>query len=315
MIRNLHKHNRIFATGLSLLLTVAMIFAIPASAAENDVTHAVDSSTSSHAARQITLPVSQTWSGGSGKVTYTIKALGAMTDSGWSVDTASDVAAGNIAWTIEGTTGTNPGSFDLDGETKTGITYTWNRTGLYLFDLGVDATDGGRYTYDHTAYRIRVYVRNDNSFITVQNIGSDGKVAEIVYRHSYSAPSDSGDGGTTDGGGDNGGGNDTPSTPTTPTTPRTPTDPTNNIDESGSTSSSDTGNVGLDGVIQDIIQSITEWGNTGNNNTNVDSDYAGGGTNHSNSYTGDDSNMILYGSISILAIITLIVWFIKRKHA
>lgn len=289
MIKVQQLHNRIFQAGLALLLAILMLAALPASAAEP--VHAVDGAADSHGAQTITLPFRQEWTGdGDQTVTYAITSVG--DDARCTYTFAEDTANGT-----------------LTGNATGHIIYNWTNPGLYMFDLTVTTADRANYTYDHTSYRIRVYARNSISFVTVENLSitdatSDGKVNEIVYHHTYTAPNNNNPGGTDggDGGSNGGSSNGGGSTSTSGSGSATNTNNTETV-----ITISESGDNGT--ILEDLIQYISEWGNE-DNGTGV----AAAG-NHRNAYTGDDSQMILYGSVSILAIITLAVWFIRRKRA
>lgn len=310
MIQVQQIYNRIFKAGLALLLAAGLLQTTPVYAAETtDPVKAVEGTAENYAAKTIVLPFKQSWTGGGDHtVTYALTPRGAFEESGYTFNTEQDVANGNISWETNRATSSNPGTITLnDSSSSANISFTWGKAGLYEFDLKATTTDRSNYTYDRTTYRIRVYVRSDTHFITVQNLSNadkedQGKVGNINFQHTYTEPANPGGGG--DGGGDSGGGGSTPSTPSNNTTPTS--DGGSNVVEI-----SDSGSVGLDGIIQDVIESITEWGDV-SADPDANGNYVG---NHSNSYTGDDSHMILYGFISILAIITLTVWLIHHKRA
>lgn len=316
MMIKIHYHNQILRTGLMLLLAIIMLHVLPVQAAEP--VHAVDGDETTYASKTITLPFRQTWTGGGEQtVTYTLTPLGATTvDPGYNLDTAEAVRKGWISWTVTDSGETNPGTITLDGSTGTGISYSWTKAGLYLFDLKVSTQDRTNYQYDHSTYRIRVYVRSATHFITVEKDPDDttgtegGKVSAIVYRHTYSSgdtPSPN-PGGGDDGGSGGDGGNTTPVTPTDPVTPNT----VPNADGDGSTEISEGGDTGT--LWEEILKYLSEYGNeTDPNNPGSVSEW--GGLNHRNAWTGDDSNMTLYAFIAILAIITLAGWMIHHRRA
>lgn len=303
-------YNSIFRAGLALLMALALLLgiALPATAAQT----AGSSEPHRFAGNStgISLPFDQTWSGGgSRRATYSLTPLGpTVADPGKDLNTASDVAAGKISWTVDGSSEQNPATFSLRGETTSHISFTWTAPGLYLFDLAVTSPNGNGNAYDRTVYRIRVYVRDvdQDYFVTAERnptnetgVGGD-KVAEITFAHSYRAPSDGGDGDNTPP--PNNGGDTTPVTPTTPTTPAdTDADPgVANIEESGNDG----------GLIEDIIGQITEWGNqngTGRYDADPDANGRRIGT------TGDDSRMLLYGGIALVAAGIIILWYVKRR--
>lgn len=272
MRKALSQYNQIFLAGAVLLLTILMTHALPASAAENTT---------------YTL-YGQEWSGGGNQtVTYGLTSQDEGTACTYYFDDGSE-------------TGSQTGT--LSGDTTGKLVFQWTTPGVYTFDLEATTANRTNYTYDRTVYRIRVYARNTDPFVTVQNLSKvtgsgeadDGKVNEILFQHRYTAPTTPDGGG--DSGGDNGGSGGGSTNPGTNGT----TTPTETITESGN-------------LLDNIVQTITEWGSDQDETISI---VEGGNViNHSNKYTGDDSHMILYGFISILAIITLTVWLIRHKRA
>lgn len=264
MTKIIQQYNRIFLAGAALLLTILMANVIPASAAETST---------------YTL-YGQQWKGdGDQTVTYELVSQNTGTACTYYYDDGSE-------------NGTQTGT--LSGDATGKIVFQWTTPGVYTFDLKAATADKTNYTYDRTVYRIYVYARNTEPFVTAQDLSKagdadEGKVNEILFTHTYTTPrSDDGGSGGGDGGSGGGSSNSSASSNTTQT-----------ITESGS-------------ILDNIIRTITEWGDQSDVVTAIEE---GGSINHQNRFTGDDSNMILYGFLSILAIITLTVWYIRHRRA
>lgn len=313
-------HNHIFQTGRSLIASLALAAALVCSSAlsvcaADGVPHVASVDGDAYAQGTITLSWGQDWNiSSTPDAGYSLTPLGAWSESGYAFNTAQEVQDGNIAWTVSGVGGQNPTSLRLAGSTTSGITFTWQEAGLYLFDLGCTSGDGNGYTYDHTTYRIRLYVRSstETAFITVQDLGAAGdgsnpaagKVASITYHHDYTAPDDGGsnggggDGSSNDGDGSDGGGGSSNTAATTAASEEVRYE-------------SDSGSAGDDpSPWEELIERITEWGGIGDEN--VDGD--GGSGSHANQYTGDSSPMIVYGGVALLAAIVLVIWRIRRRR-
>lgn len=123
----------------------------------------------------------QSWSGGGNdEVTYSITPQANYTD-------------GTLTFSNGKTTGT------LSGNATGKITFN-GKAGTYVYEIKCVNEDVANYSYDRSIYQIIVNTNDSTGrIITIQN-SSNQEVEDIVYRYSYSAPSDSGDGGGDDGG-------------------------------------------------------------------------------------------------------------------
>lgn len=257
------------------------------------------------------IPVTQKWIGDTApdsSVTYAISPVGDITDSGYRTNTKEAVKNGIISYFFEiadESDHTLTDRFILLGESSAKIRFSWTKAGLYLFDLNAinkEAVfdDGHGYYYDHTTYRIRLYVENDNkAFFTVQNLSKTdnedtGKVGDIIYTHRYVKSNNNTDGNNSSSDGDS-----------------SDSDGRRNqtSDAAKNNCAKKTQNSGA-GTTTEEINRIDEKGKPD------DSTYqtSGDGT-HRNWSTGDASNMLLYAVIAIGAAGVLIVWTIWRRRS
>lgn len=87
----------------------------------------------------------------------------------------------------------DPASFDLTYDKNSqNVTFTATHAGVYTYTLTVEDKKAAYYTYDRTTYTIRQYVKNTEdggleTFLTAEN--EDGKkVSKVIYRHVYTNP-------------------------------------------------------------------------------------------------------------------------------
>lgn len=295
-MKTLNNYSRIFLAGLlAILLTLTGLLPVQA----EGVTTA-DTTGGSYSDGYITLPFSQTWSGSApdSSVQYTLEPI-EYKDGSYTYDTPAYAESGRIQYAFDGVAdqkSTDEIRTTLSGNTQGQITFRWKQPGVYVFQLQCSQTGTSNYTYSGTVYRIRVYVRSteESAFVTAQVVGDEnseanGKVSALTFAHSYTAP-------VTPRGGDN----PTPASDGGSNSTSNSTNTVAQVTESGSTGT----------ILDNIVQFLTEYGNAGEGTSSVTESGS-----HQNAFTGDDSNMILYGMIAILAIITLTVWMMQRKRA
>lgn len=247
-----------------------------------------------------TVTITQKWSGNSGgntDVTYDLTPLGEVTDSGYSTNTKKALENESISYSVKYENGYGfEDRFTLSGDTKLSICFDRVTPGLYLFDLApANINDGNGYKYDHTKYRIRLYVSNGGSrFFTVQNLsldddGDSGKVGEIVYTHQYTKNSSGSDSKHKDSdSSDPGSGKPSNSNASSKT------------DNAASAGTTGTGTPDPDSK----TQKIKEEGNK-----------SGGGTGKRMVYaTGDSSNIVLYEVVAGTALSVLGIWLATRRR-
>lgn len=260
---------------LMLAMALPVVFQTVVVPARADVPKAAEGGYES-----ILLPVSQIWTGDNGNLTaeFQLSPVGEYNESGYITNTEAAVNNGDVSFSINGF---DNGRFSMTGNMGTGITFSWTKPGLYIFDLSPDNENGNGYSYDQTSYRIRLYVRQDtrDSFITVQNIENkeqDGKISEITFRHSYKDQN------------------------------AQDHHPKKNSSEDtfdNSSNNSGTGNTETDRI------DFKEKGNGDNNGADSNSN-----TNNWNIATGDESNIVFYGISAGIALFTLVLWLIAKKR-
>lgn len=143
--------------------------------------------------KEITLSVKQTFDTNkkdvSTKVNYSLIPETDSHQDGYTSNTQQAVKDGKISFRI-GDADVNQQDFSLDGNASVGISFNFESPGLYVFCLRNMDKSTGAYTLDESSYLIRVYVRNDgNSFITVED-PDEKKVSEISYHHRYYSASE-----------------------------------------------------------------------------------------------------------------------------
>ena len=176
---------KIFMAGVMAVSLLAA--SLPAFAAtEEDVQKA------SSGAKEITLSVKQTFDthgkNVSTKVNYELAPETDSHQEGYISNTQQAVKDGLISFQI-GDADNNKQDFTLDGDASVNVSFRCESPGLYVFQLrNMDqSTDG--YTLDESSYLIRLYARKEgSSFITVED-PDEKKVSEISYHHTYNSAS------------------------------------------------------------------------------------------------------------------------------
>lgn len=176
---------KIFMAGVMAVSLLAA--SLPAFAAtEEDVQKA------SSGAKEITLSVKQTFDthgkNVSTKVNYELAPETDSHQEGYTSNTQQAVKDGLISFRI-GDADNNKQDFTLDGNAAVDISFNCVSPGLYVFRLRNMDQPAEGYTLDDSEYLIRVYARKDGtSFITVED-PDEKKVSEISYHHTYNSAS------------------------------------------------------------------------------------------------------------------------------
>lgn len=240
--------------------------------------------------KTIELPLSQTWTGNGRNetVAYTLSPANIAADSGISIDTGQAVANGWISWDIDGESEANPKSTIISGNSKKNIVFTWNKPGLYVLDLSTSAQDTEACKYDHSTFRIRVYVNTKSQFITVERLDAGGatsegtKIGTIIFNHVYSGDDD---------------GADSDGDSSRNKEPELPDNPTSTAQDNVNNNPNGT--------------EISERGDQNNQGSKNDGDQ--GGISWGNLQTGDASNADLYAIVCVISFITVVAWMAKRN--